>query len=311
MGSQEDEVVESSSDTDRRGGSSRSDGEDGEEDGGSGGESGSGGISRVDAPPPAERRDTLTLVSGLEVGGLGVDVHADAAAYKDRSKLTPASKNDEVAVDRQPAAALDRYEIARRWPEDESERMWKASLYTRKRGLRGSVHADAVDLRNSATVGPSSLDGMKSPSAAVADHSTTSATTERRDAASTGQATVAVSSPVDTGAGTPPSASRPGMLPTEVLASMLLSEHEFVGGNTSAADVLERARQWEQRRQQQQQQHDRRQQGRQRHATKTLPFPDLPYGFTDLGRRVNVGESQRPLEPSGDLVEMAAGREFC
>lgn len=327
LGSQEDGVVnQSSSDNDRASCDSRSDGGLGREDGeqaeqaeqGGGGLGPGGSNSRV----PAERRDTLTLVSGMEVGGLGVDVDAAATASDNRSKLSPAG-NDEGAVSRQPTAAGGRHDRATRWPEDESERMWRASLYGGKRerkpestnnninnGSNGSMRADAVD-RRSSRGGPSSPDGMTLPSAVVVDHSTTSAAGEITEGASTAQAPAILLPPADAGAGTPASAPRPGKLPTEVLASMLLSEHEFVGGNMSAAGVLERAQQWEQQQQQQQQKYHQQQQ-RQQQATKTLPFPDLPYGFTDLGKRVNVGQTQHlgvALEPTGGSVDRTSSLE--
>lgn len=314
-GSAEDEAAESGSDTDSSGRSygylGREDEEEAEQ---GGGESGPGSNSRANALPPAERRDTLTLVSGMEVGGLGVDIDAAATASENRLKLLLAS-NSERAVDRQPAAARDRRDLARRWPEDESERIWRASLYGKYRERKhddaapvneGGVHADDVLTRRSTRQGSSPPDGMASTSAGGVEHSSTSALAgERRDGASTAQATATPSPPAD--AGTPDSASRPGKLPTEVLASMLLSDHEFVGSKMSAADVLERARQWEQ-----QQHHHQEQQQRQRQPNKPLPFPDLPYGFTDLGRRVNVEQPHRhdiELEPTGGLGEKGSSLE--
>lgn len=61
-------------------------------------------------------------------------------------------------------------------------------------------------------------------------------------------------------------------LPGEDLASMLLSDHNFVSSKLSAANVLERAQLSE--------------------KAPPQSFPDLPYGFTDLGRRLNVDHSQ-------------------
>ncbi|CAM9792821.1 unnamed protein product, partial [Ectocarpus sp. 13 AM-2016] len=87
-------------------------------------------------------------------------------------------------------------------------------------------------------------------------------------------------------------------LPPEVLASMLLSdpEDDIVGKEIvpAASALAERTRQWElqQQRDRQLQQQQRRQQQQLRNQAHVLlqPFPDLPYGFTDLGRRVNVDD---------------------
>lgn len=71
----------------------------------------------------------------------------------------------------------------------------------------------------------------------------------------------------------PRPAVRLDKLPAEVLASMLLSDQNFAGDKTSA-DVLDRVRQW----------------GTDEmigHNSTHQPFPDLPYGFTNLARRLN------------------------
>lgn len=329
---QRNEAVDCGSDTDRTngsGGSSRSYGDLGREDGeeaeqgngepGSGSSSGSSS-SRVEALPRAERRDTLTLVSGMEVGGLGVGVDAAAATTsgENRSKLTLA-RNHEGAADRQPAVQQDRRDRARRWPEDESERIWRASWHGKKRERKGEtangkdgVHAGTVAAaqRRAGEGSSPPLSGMASPSAVVADHGTAPATADVGiEGASTAQAAATSASLANAdgiGAPAPACSPRPDKLPTEFLASMLLSEHEFVGGKMSAADVVDRARQWEQ---QQQQRHHHDQQGQQqsqRQVIKMLPFPDLPYGFTDLGRRVNVEQPHRrgiELEPTQGLAE--------
>ncbi|CBJ28603.1 conserved unknown protein [Ectocarpus siliculosus] len=72
------------------------------------------------APPSAERRDTLTLVSGMEIGGLGVDADAAATGFSKLFKTTKPENNatgvigDVPRIDRRLAAA--------------SERIWRASL---------------------------------------------------------------------------------------------------------------------------------------------------------------------------------------
>eukprot|EP00903_Cladosiphon_okamuranus_P013238 g12343.t2 len=317
---QEDDAVESGSDTDRTNGSSPSYGDLRRKDRGGaaqdGDESGLGSNSKMHTTRPGGRRDTLTLVSGMEVGGLGVDVvDATATASENTLKQLLESSNESTA-DWQTATARDSRDRAtyRRWPEDESERIWRASLHGRgerecKGGnttrSEGNVHADGIVERRGARK------GSLPPAVVEDDQSTASATSgERREGVSTARATAAVSSsPTDAGTGMPASASRPGKLPTEVLASVLLSEHEFVGRNMSPAYVLERARQWEQ---QQRHHHHQEQQQRQPQATKTLPFPDLPYGFTDLGRRVNVEQPHRrgiEFEPTGGLAETTPSLE--
>lgn len=308
----EDDAVESGSDTDRTNGSGPSYGNLGREE-----EVDQSSISLADALPPAERIDTLTLVSGMEIGGLGVGFDASDTVPENRLKLLPVSSNG-GAVDRQPVAARDRCDKTtyRLWPEDESERIWRASLNGKQReqtgentttsNKKGGVHADGVVIQRSNREGSSPPDGMTSPSATAAeDHKSSTTAGENREGAGTAQATAAAvvsSSPADACTGTPASASRPGKLQTEVLASMLLSEHEFVGGNMSAADVLERARLWEQ----QQRHHHQEQAQSQPRATKTLPFPDLPYSFTDLGRRVNVEQPHHrgiDVGPTGASAE--------
>eukprot|EP00752_Nemacystus_decipiens_P008310 g7428.t1 len=335
FGSQGDEAVESGSDADRTNGSRcKSHGEFLDREDGEGSEQGvdepgsGSNSSRVDAFSPAERRDTLTLVSGMEVGGLGVDVDAAVATASERRSKMLLAKKREGAVDQQPSAARGRHGKAKRWPEDESERIWRASLNGEKReridesttNNSGGMIPEVAAAHRSGGERLSPRDGETLLSAGLVNHVKISAPAcEQRGRASTAQATAKPLSPAEAGNGTPAPASSPGKLPTEVLASMLLSEHEFVGGKISAADVLERARHWEQqhqhqrqqRQQQQQQQqqnrhHYQEQQQRQRKVTQTLPFPDLPYGFTDLGRRVNVEQPHRrgiELGPITDLTK--------
>lgn len=300
------------------------------------------------APPPAERRDTLTLVSGMEIGGLGVDADAAATGFSKRFKTTKPVSNDTGVIgdvpriDRRLAAAC--------------ERIWRASLsgnhdinnsYHEHGRRNGGGRANVKDASKAGVVPGGVRDEVPStkgmglrrseghrqrqapprlPSGArpMATPSTTSRSAgvdERNNADASGVATgdqITARATTSTPAffSVPPSpaafscpaapvtlsSEHPpcNKLPPEVLASMLLSDHEDdIGGKErivpAAGALAECTRQWElqQQRDRQQQQQQRRQQQQLRNQAHVLllqPFPDLPYGFTDLGRRVNVDD---------------------
>ncbi|CAB1109100.1 unnamed protein product [Ectocarpus sp. CCAP 1310/34] len=306
------------------------------------------------APPPAERRDTLTLVSGMEIGGLGVDADAAATGYRKRFKTTKPVNNhtgvigDVPRIDRRLAAA--------------SERIWRASLsgnhdinnsYHEHGRRNGGGRAKATDTSKAGVVPGGVRDGVPSTkgmdllkseghrqrqapprlpsgtrpmatpnttslSAGVDEHNNADASgvaTGGQTAARTTTSTPALFSvPPSPAASSCPAAAvasssehpRCNKLPPEVLASMLLSVHdEDIGGKEivhAAGALAERTRQWELQQQQQQQ----RQQQQLRNQAHVLlqPFPDLPYGFTDLGRRVNVDD---PTQRRG----IVQSRAFC
>lgn len=307
------------------------------------------------ATPTPERRDTCTLVAGMEVGGLGVGTDTTAntvdheaefcslAGGRDKTGFTgtphPVRSGSDVssaatratagaigptaatAAGKSPSSASDRhlrYQGERHGPrrsptETSAERIWRASLSgsdgictnrdrrdgtatngnsnTRGGDDIGRADAETEVTPSSDRAGPSSPtnDGSASLPAARAVHRQqqqyqASPLHEGSAACVTGletdgepKATSTSSTSPTRADNVPPLSTSLHKLPPEVLASvLLLSDHEFVGGRMSASDVLERARQW-----QQQQVH---------HAVpKPLqPLPDLPYSFTDLGRRVNV-----------------------
>ncbi|CAM9782780.1 unnamed protein product [Ectocarpus sp. 12 AP-2014] len=299
------------------------------------------------APPPAERRDTLTLVSGMEIGGLGVDADAAATGFSKRFKTTKPVSNDTGVID--DVSRIDRRLAAA------SERIWRASLsgnhnininsYHEHGRRNGGGRAKAKDASKAGVVPGAARDevpstkGMSLPkseghrqrqapprlpsgarpmatpsttpiSAGVDEHNNADAsgvaTGDQTAARATTSTPALFSVPPSPAASSSPAAAvalssqHPpcNKLPPEVLASMLLSDHEDdIGGKEivpAAGALAERTRQWElqQQRDRQQQQQQRQQQQQLRNQAHVLlqPFPDLPYGFTDLGRRVNVDD---------------------
>lgn len=159
--------------------------------------------------------------------------------------------------------------------DDNHERIWRASLAGSPHRLNPNNSTDMRD-RESTSLMSSTLHNSAWPSTWVNSSSTL---TEEVDAITLGgrkgipgkdeaQNALALKHP----------SRRLEKLPGKGLASMLLSDHNFVSSKLSAANVPERVQFLE--------------------KPPTQPYPDLPYGFTDLGKRLNVGNSQND---GGDL----------
>lgn len=171
---------------------------------------------------------------------------------------------------------------------DNSERVWRASLAGSP--LRRPNSSDSTDThdRESVNLMSSTVQSVAWPSAWV---NSSSALTEDVDEITVGGRE---EGPGNDGAENTLALKNPSRhlekLPGEDIASMLLSDHNFVSSKLSAANVLERAQLLE--------------------KPPTQPYPDLPYGFTDLGKRVNVEHSQHggggAQAPNIDVV---VGRE--
>lgn len=153
--------------------------------------------------------------------------------------------------------------------EDNHERIWRASLAGSPHRPNSNNSTDMRD-RESANLMSLTLQNSAWPSAWV---SSSSALTEEVDGITVGGRKGA---PGKDESQNPLAFKHPShrleKLPGEGLASMLLSDHNFVSSKLSAANVLERA-QWLEK-------------------PPTQPYPDLPYGFTDLGKRLNVENSK-------------------
>lgn len=173
--------------------------------------------------------------------------------------------------------------------DDNSERVWRASLAGSP--PRRPNPSDSTDMhdRESVNLMSSTVRNVAWPSAWA---NSSSALTEEVDEITVGgrergpgkdgaENTLALKNP----------SRRPEKLPGEDIASMLLSDHDFVSSKLSTTNVLERAQLLE--------------------KPPTQPYPDLPYGFTDLGKRVNVEHSQYggggAQAPS---IGVAVGREL-
>lgn len=271
-----------------------------------------------DAPVRPERRDTLTIAVGMEEGGVDVvaakkprllprksaadtvsgvrgfhhdaEVGMAARSVQDYDKKSPSFLSSDGRIDDDNESDLNMA----------LEHIWRASLSDGKR-YRGAKASQKEDLL---------LDAY---TAATATKNSTEdrAAADRKFLATPFRGEVAPPSPsavVDIA--TPPLAdvvgglesegdvgseeekltsrlvaepTRQDKLPAEVLASMLLlADHEFAvvvpagDNNVSSGGAFERGR---------------RQRGRDAGLAASRPphpFPNLPYGFTDLGRRVNV-----------------------
>eukprot|EP00904_Undaria_pinnatifida_P000428 jgi/Undpi1/10386/HiC_scaffold_29.g12836.m1 len=175
--------------------------------------------------------------------------------------------------------------------EDTNEAIWRASLSGSTRPPHPNNHSKEVRDQESVDSMFSTLKNIAWPSTCV---NSSSALTEV-DGVTVGGAEK-WSPRHDEGAGNTlamkPRLEKP---PGEDLASVLLSDHNFVGGKLSAAHVLEHAKTLG--------------------KPSTQPFPDLPYGFTDLGKRLNVEHDQRgggsgAYSPNvGVMVARASGGE--
>lgn len=292
------------------------------------------------------RRDTLTLVSGMEVGSLDEDDFEQlnnlppTSAKTDEQQQRVGHRHDSLhggdtrgqdgeagaiirrrpnesevgcadeSGDCQPSAthvvADDPTRCQRRRREDETERIWRASLSDSswKRRRNGNCTTTTEEEANdSKHIGGNSgsdvcLPVPKGGSQTVWANSSSSALTGARvDATAEGRTSNKISEednkPALLHAFDP--SSRLDKLPAEVIASMLLlSDHKFAHKKikASSANVLERDGQWKKT----------GNAGASRRY-QLQPLPDLPYGFTDLGKRVNVNSScssrgETPLQSS-------------
>lgn len=268
-----------------------------------------------DAPIRPERRDTLTIAMGMVEGGVDVvaakkprllpgksaadrvgrvwGFHHDAEAgmnarsVHDYDKQSPSFLPADGRIDDDDGSDLNMA----------LERIWRASLSDGKRyrGAKASPKEELLlDADAAAATKNSTDDGASANSKFLA-------TPFRGEAAAPSvSAAVEMETPPladvvggresegdagfeeeKTTARLLAESTRQDKLPAEVLASMLLlADHQFAvvapaGDDVSSGGGFERGR---------------RQRGRDAGlATRpSQPFPDLPYGFTDLGRRVNV-----------------------
>lgn len=177
--------------------------------------------------------------------------------------------------------------------DNKNEHIWRASLSGSTRPPKQPSNSTDMRDRESVNMMSSTLQHVAWPSAWV---NSSSVLTEEVDGITAGgreggpgkdgvENTLALQHP----------SHRLEKLPGEDLASVLLSDHNFVSSKlSSAGNILERAQLLE------------------KHPTQ--PFPDLPYGFTDLGRRLNVEHSQHgggggAHAPAVDVVVGGASRE--
>lgn len=249
------------------------------------------------------RRETLILVSGMVVDGLGVEASQESrlplakleidrhisynvptsihrgqrqASIITREK-SKCSDEDTPHGSRSPSLNPSDVSKLSRQRVDKIERIWRASLFKRNKDMRAGENLHDVHkmkgMLSTLQYGRWSSAWVK-PSLAINGVDRVTCRAKVGDT-KLQEAMVALASE---------SPTRLDKLPAEIIASMLLSDHKFdsVKGSES---MKEKAQQWE----------NSDMVGG--HHPPSHQFPDLPYGFTDLGRRVNVENVPRKGRP--------------
>lgn len=268
----------------------------------------------------AERRSTDSLVTGMAFEGLGMDVEGDGrndfllgrSTGRDEKKrvrvqstLARSGSTDSVAPDSDGKRTERGHGVHSPVNEAASEEcVWRASLSDLRRRQHEIVSIDDEDRREprptAAFAGPTTkLHKDSKCSILLAEEA---AVGSKKKSLSVERGRVTADDGGGRGQGDDVREAQ-GNLTPEVLADILLSEANAVG-DKAYEKVLNRARQWggsspamvvdtHPREEEGNEEcvggdHSRWEAKKSERPLLLQPFPDLPYGFTDIGRRLNV-----------------------